>query len=103
MYSLFVGNETLPFSVYEPIAIKILLVGTVPNIWERVKLRSRVWYSVKVLCIRYNLFAGTKMLSISVHEPIAIHILLGPSPNLGETGRVRGSSVVPRESPSQWS
>ena len=62
-----------------------------------------MWYHVKVLRIRYNLFAGTEMLSLFVYEPIAIQILHGgPSPNLGGRGVVRGSSVVPvRESPSQ--
>ena len=60
-------------------------------------------YPVKVPHIRHNLFVGTKPLSFSVCEPIVIQILLGgQSPNLGGRGGVRGSSVVPRESPSQW-
>ena len=33
-----------------------------------------MWYPVKVLHIMYNLFAGTETLSLSVYEPIAIHI-----------------------------
>ena len=59
---------------------------------------GRVWYSVKLLHIGYNLFAGTEMLSLSV--PIAIHILLGGDrpPILGR-GRASGSGVVPRETP----
>ena len=43
-----------------------------------------MWYRVKILGIRYNLFAGTDTL------------LLGDRPPLGG-GRVRGSGVVPRE------
>ena len=44
-------------------------------------------------------------LSLSVYLSIAIQRLLGGgglSPNFGGRGGVRGSSVVPRESPSQW-
>ena len=75
----------LSLSVYEPIAIQILLEGPSTNLGEGVKLGGRMWYPVKVLRIRYNWFAGTEMLSLSVYEPIAIQILLGgPSPNLGE-------------------
>ena len=62
-----------------------------------------MWYPVKLLHIRYNLFAGTEMLSLSVYEPITKQILLGGTvPQFGGRGRVRGSSVVPRESPLQW-
>ena len=51
---------------------------------EGVELEGRVRYPVKLLHIRYNLFAGNEMLFLSVYEPIAIHILFGgPSPNLG--------------------
>ena len=49
---------------------QFLGVATVPQIG------GRVWYPVKLLHIRYNLFAGTEMLSLSVYEPIAIQILL---------------------------
>ena len=46
-------------------------------------------YPVKVLHIRYNLFAGTKMLSLSVFEPIAIQILHGGTvPKFGGEGGV---------------
>ena len=42
------------------------------------------WYRVKVLGIRYNLFAGIETLSLSIYEPIAMQILLGgSSPNFG--------------------
>ena len=59
--------------------------GTIPEFGEGVELGGRVWYPMKVLHIRYNLFAGTEMLSPSVYEPIAIQILHGgPSPNLVE-------------------
>ena len=53
---------------------------------------------MKVPYIRYNLFAGTETLSLSVYDPIAIQYkfwLGGPSPNLGGRDRVRGSNVVP--------
>ena len=36
-----------------------------------------MWHCVKVLRIRYNLFAGTETLSLSVNEPIAKQILSG--------------------------
>ena len=40
---------------------------------------------MKLLYIRYNLFARTQMLSLSVYEPIATKILLwGTVPDLGE-------------------
>ena len=75
----------LSLSVYEPIAIQILLGGTVPQFGRGVELGVRVWYPVKLLHISYNLFAGTEMLSLSVYEPKAIQILLGgPSTNLAE-------------------
>jgi hypothetical protein len=56
-------------------------------IWERGLSWGRVWYLVKVLHKRHNLFAGTETLSFSVYEPIAIRILCGGGrecPNLGE-------------------
>ena len=60
MYNLFAGTETLSLSVYEPIAIRILLGGTVPQYGGGVELGGRVWYPVKLLHIRCNLFAGTE-------------------------------------------
>jgi hypothetical protein len=60
-------------------------VNDSPSIWGGVELGGRVRYPVKLHCSRYNSFAGTEMLSLSVYEPIAIRILLGgPSPNLVE-------------------
>ena len=51
---------------------------------------------VKLLHIRYNLFAGTQMLSLSVYEPIAIQILLGETvPQFGGEGWARESGVLP--------
>ena len=69
--------------------MQILLGGTVPHFREEVELGGRVWYPLKVLHIRYNLFAGTKTLSLSIYEPFAIQILLGEgaSPNLGKGWR----------------
>ena len=58
--------------------------GTVPQFGGGVDLRGRVCYHMKVLCSRYNLFAGTEKLSLSVYEPIAKQILVG--------GRVVGAS-----------
>ena len=79
---------------------RIPFFNTTPRFGGRGGVRVWVWYYVKLIYIRYNLFAGTDMLSLSVYEPIAKQILLGgPSPNLGGRGRVRGSSVVPRECP----
>jgi len=43
-----------------------------------------VWYRMKVLRIRYNLYAGTEPLSLSVYEPITIQILLGGVPHFEE-------------------
>ena len=36
---------------------------------------GRVWYPVKVLNIRHNLFAVTETLTLSIYEPIAIRVL----------------------------
>ena len=49
-------------------------------------------YPMKVLCSRYNLFAGTETLSLSVNEPIARQILSGGTvhPNLGEGVELEG-------------
>ena len=58
-YNLFAGTEMLSLSVYEPIAIQILLGGR-PPIWPRCRARGRVWYPVKLLHISYNLFAETE-------------------------------------------
>ena len=59
-----------------------------------------MWYIVKVLRIRYNLFAGTETLSLSVSEPIAkTHFGWGggrvPSPNLEGRGKARGRVRYP--------
>ena len=75
--NLFAGIETLSLSVNEPIGKQILVGGTVPPIWGGGRVRGRVWYLVKVLRIKYNLFAGTETLSLAVYEPITIQILLG--------------------------
>ena len=77
-----IENEMLSLSVYEPIAMQMLLGGTVPQIGGGIELGVRVCYPLKVLCSRYNLFAGTDTLSLSVYEPIAKQILVGgTSPN----------------------
>ena len=57
-----------------------------------------MWYHVKVLRIRQNLFAGTEMLSLSVYEPITINILLGGTiPKFGGKGGVRSRFWYPRK------
>ena len=90
-YNLFAGTEMLSLSVYEPIVMQILLRGTFPEFEEGVELGGRVCYPLKVLHIRYNLFAGTEMLSLSVYEPIAIQILIGELPPIcGEGVEVMG-------------
>jgi hypothetical protein len=40
----------------------ILLGGTVPEFGGGVEPGDQVWYSLKVLHIMYNLFAGTEIL-----------------------------------------
>ena len=51
--------------------------GIVPQFGVGVELGGRVWYPVKLLQIRYNLFAGTEKLSLSVYESIAMQFVLG--------------------------
>ena len=72
-YNSFAGTKTLSLSVYEPIAIQIL-IGGVPQFEEGVELEGRVQYPMILLHIRYNLFAETEMLSLSVYESIAKEI-----------------------------
>ena len=96
-YNLFAGTEMLSLSVYEPIAIQILL-GGVPQFGRGVAIGGRVWYPVKLLHISYNLFAGTEMLSLSVCEPIA-NVAWGDRPPIWQRGRARALGVVPRENP----
>ena len=56
-------------------------MGDRPSIFGRGRARGRVWYPVKVLHVRQNLFAGTEMLSLSVYEPIAkTHFAWGTVP-----------------------
>jgi len=45
-YNLFAGTEMLSLSVYEAIAIKILLGGPSPNLGGRVGLEGGVWYPI---------------------------------------------------------
>ena len=60
--------------------------GTVPQFGGGVELGGRVWYPVKLLHIRYNLFAGTEMLSLFPLAPIALQILLGGRPRIWGRG-----------------
>ena len=53
-------------------------------------------YPAKVSRIRYNLFAGTEMISLSVYEPIAVQILLrGTVPEFEEGVELGGRVVAP--------
>ena len=55
-----------------------------------------MWYPVKVLYIRHNLFVGTETSYLSLYESIAIKMLLGsPSPNFGGRGGVGVDCVTP--------
>jgi len=45
---------------------------------------DRVWYPVTVLHNRHNLFAGNETLSLSIYEPITMHVLWWRRPHLGE-------------------
>ena len=84
-YNVFAQTEMLSLSVYESITKEILHGEPSPNLGEDVELGGQVWHPAKLLRNRYNLFAGTETLSLSVNEPIAKQILVGgPSPNLGE-------------------
>jgi hypothetical protein len=57
-------------------------LGGRPPIWPRGRaIGGRVWYPMKFPHISYILFDGTEMLSLSVYEPIAVHIFAwGTSP-----------------------
>ena len=94
---MFAGTEGLSLSVYEPIAKEILHGGTVPQFGGGVELGGLFWHPAKVLRIRYNLFAGTETLSISVNEPIAKQILVGDRPPIWGEGVECGTTP---ESPS---
>jgi hypothetical protein len=54
-----------------------------------------VLYRVKFPRIRYNLFDGTETLSLSVYEPITIHILLGGVPQFGGGVELGGRVCYP--------
>ena len=65
-YNLFAGTETLSLSVYEPIAIQILLGGPSPNLEGKGRVRGRVWYSVKARHTGHNFLLDTDTLSLFV-------------------------------------
>ena len=67
----------LSLSVYEPIAIQILLGGAVPQFGRGVELGGRVWCRVKVLRMRYNLFAGSDTFCVGGRSPIWELVELG--------------------------
>jgi hypothetical protein len=77
-HNLFVATETVGLSlpVYKPIAIRVLWRNH-PPFWGGVELEGRMWYLVKVLHIKHNLFAGTETLSLALYEPIAMRFLWG--------------------------
>ena len=87
-HNLSIVSETLSLSPFMSQSQYNIARGRVPKLGEGVELGGRVRYSAKVLRNRYNLFAGTEMISLPVYEPIAMQILLGgPSPNLGRGGK----------------
>ena len=58
-------------SLYEPIASRILLQGTVPIIFgEGMELGGRVWYSVKARHNMYNVSVGTVTLYLCDGKPV---------------------------------
>ena len=64
MYNLFAGTEMLSLSVYEPIAIKISLRGTIPQFGGKgVELGVRLWYHMKAIHNGHNLSFETDTLS----------------------------------------
>ena len=88
-HNLSIITETLSLSVYEPIAIQFCLGGESPKLGEGVELGGRVRYPAKVLRIRYNLFAGTETLSLSVYEPMQL-LLGGTVPQFRERVELGG-------------
>ena len=89
-------GDNLPLEYIERFKCIFLLGVTVPQFWVGVELGSRVWwYSVKVLRIRCNLFAGTETLTLSVYEPITIHIFLGGIPEFGRGVELGGRVCYP--------
>ena len=57
--------------------------GTVPQFGEWVELGGWVSYSVKLLHIRYNLFAGTEMLSLRLQADHNTNFAWGTVPQFG--------------------
>ena len=85
-YNLFAGTEMLSLSVYEPIAIQILIGGPYPDFGEGVKLGVRVWYHVKAHHKGHNLSIETETLYLCPFTSQSQYkfCLGGPSPNLAE-------------------
>ena len=85
-----------------PRTIRVLLGGPSPRTHFGIgaELGGQVWYPLKVLHINHHLFAVTETISLSVYEPIAICVLWRDrAPPSGGRDGVRGSGVIPRESP----
>ena len=92
---MFAGTEMLSLSVYETIAIHILLGGPSPNLGEGVELEGRVWYPVKLLHIRYNLFGGTEVLSLRLRANRNTNFAWGTVPQFGGGAELRGRVWCP--------
>ena len=85
--NLCAGTETLSLSVYEPLVMQFFAWGTVPQFWVGVGQGGQVWYNVKVFRIRYNLFAGTETLSLSLFTSQSQYTFcLGGDPKYGGAG-----------------
>jgi hypothetical protein len=74
--------------------------NTTPIFGGGVELPCGVSHPVKAHHSGHTLSIITETVSLSVYEPITIHILLGGTvPQFGGGGRPRGSVVLPPESP----
>ena len=98
---MFAGTETLSLRLRANRNTKFERGGPSLNLGGAVEPEGSGVVQRESSHIRYNLFAGTEALSLSIYGPIAMQIFAwGPSPNMGGRGGDGGSSVVPRESPS---
>ena len=101
-YNVFAGTEMLSFTVYEPIAIQILLGGR-PPIWPSGRPRGSVVVPRETPHISYNLFLEPKCYLSPCTSQSQYKFCMGDRPpNLERRGGVRETSVVLRESPSHW-
>jgi hypothetical protein len=95
-HNLLCGTDTLSLGVYEPIAIRVLWGKRRPPFGGGVKPGGLLWYLVTILHIKYNLFAATETLSLSLYlspftsQSQCIFMFGTAPPNMGERLNVRG-------------